>query len=170
MDTQTTLVDIAPATAADVPLLDAMIREFAAFENLEHQVVATAADLQRELFAEAGGAEALIARIGGRPAGFALYFHNYSTFLGRRGLYLEDLFVRPEFRGAGIGKALLRHVAAIAAQRGCGRFEWEVLDWNADARRFYEALGARAHPALIRHRIDGEALHRLAAAASLPRQ
>ncbi len=147
-----------------------MIREFAAFEGLEHQVLATAPDLHQALFGPDHCAEALIARVGTQAAGFAVYFHSFSTFLGRRGLYLEDLFVRPAFRGRAVGKGLLTHLAGVAVQRGCGRFEWEVLDWNENARGFYASLGASAHPELVKHRVDGEALLRLAADASLPRQ
>lgn len=147
-----------------------MIHELAAFEKLEDQVIVTAADLQEALFGAVRGVEAVVARADGEPAGFALYFHNFSTFLGRRGLYLEDLFVRPAFRGRAIGKTLLAHLAAIAVQRGCGRFEWAVLDWNANARRFYESFGAYANSAWINYRIDGEDLQNLAAADSLSRQ
>jgi GNAT superfamily N-acetyltransferase len=170
LDTQATVLEIAPATAADAPLLLAMIREFAAFEGLEHQVLATVVDLNDALFGPERCAEALIARIDTQAAGFAVYFHSFSTFLGRRGLYLEDLFVRPAFRGRAVGRGLLAHLAGVAVQRGCPRFEWEVLDWNENARGFYASLGAAAHPELVKHRVDGEALLRLAADGSLPRQ
>jgi GNAT superfamily N-acetyltransferase len=115
------------------------------------------------LFGPRPGAEAVIARVGGEPAGFALFFHNFSTFLGRHGLYLEDLFVRPGFRGRAIGTALLKHLARLAVERNCGRFEWAVLDWNRPSRDFYESLGARAHAEWVNYRISGEALERLAA-------
>ena len=163
--TQATGLDIAPATPADVPLLLSLIRELADYERLSHQVVATEAILHEALFGSAPGAEAVIASVAGEPAGFALYFHNFSTFLGRRGLYLEDLFVRPAFRGRAIGKRLLAHLAKLAVQRGSGRFEWAVLDWNSSARQFYEALGAEANSAWINYRITGDALRRLAESA-----
>ena len=155
-------VDIAPALEADVPLISSLIRELAEYEKLEHQAVATEAALRLALFGPRPAAETLIVRVDGAAAGFALYFHNFSTFLGKRGLYLEDLFVRPAFRGRGIGKAVLVHLARLALERGCGRFEWAVLDWNRPARDFYEALGAKADSAWINYRIGGEALERLA--------
>lgn len=161
--TEPTAIDIAPALPADVPLLLALITELADYEKLRHEVVATEAAVAQALFGPRPSAEAVIARSGGEPAGFALYFHNFSTFLGKHGLYLEDLFVRPAFRGRAIGKALLRYLAALALQRDCGRFEWAVLDWNRPARDFYEGLGAQAKSDWIIHRISGEALRRLAA-------
>ncbi|HVZ66235.1 MAG TPA: GNAT family N-acetyltransferase [Lacunisphaera sp.] len=130
------------ATPADVPLILRFIRELAAYEKLQHEVVATEAALHRTLFAPTPAAHVVLAETNGEPAGFALYFFNYSTFLAQPGLYLEDLFVRPEFRGAGIGKALLLHLAKIANARGCGRMEWAVLDWNEPAKGFYRKLGA----------------------------
>ena len=133
---------IRPAGAADVPDLLRLIRELAAYEKLEHLVVGSEAMLATQLFGEHRAAEALVAVSGGRAVGFALYFTTFSTFLCRPGIHLEDLFVEPEQRGAGIGKALLRQLAAIAAERGCGRLEWHVLDWNEPSIRFYEALGA----------------------------
>jgi GNAT superfamily N-acetyltransferase len=160
--TQTLALEIAPATAADVPLILALITELADYEKLRHEVIATEASLGQALFGPRASAEAVIARLGAQPVGFALYFHNFSTFLGKQGLYLEDLFVRPEFRGRAIGKALLRHLAALALERGCGRFEWAVLDWNRPARDFYEALGAQAKSDWIIHRLTGDALQRLA--------
>ena len=155
-------VSIAPAQEADVALILGLIRELAEYENLSHQVVATEAKLRHALFGPRPAAEALIARVGGECAGFALYFHNFSTFLGRHGLYLEDLFVRPAFRTLGVGKALLRHLARLALERDCGRFEWAVLDWNRSARDFYESLGAEPNPTWVNYRIMGEALERLA--------
>ncbi len=160
--TQATDVHIRPATPDDVPLILGLIRELAVYEKLEDQVTATETVLRESLFAPAGGAQALVAVVAGEPAGFALYFHNFSTFLGRRGLYLEDLFVRPAFRGHGVGKALLKHLAGVALARGCGRFEWQVLDWNRSARDFYESLGARPNPDWINYRVTGDALHQLA--------
>lgn len=165
--TQPGSLDISPAQAADIPLILALINELAEFEKLQHQVVATEATLRESLFGARPGAEAVIARVGGEAAGFALYFHNFSTFLGRHGLYLEDLFVRPAFRGGAIGKRLLMHLARLAVERGCGRFEWAVLDWNRPARDFYEALGAEANPAWVNYRITGEALEQLARSATI---
>ncbi len=152
-------IQIAPAGETDLPLILSFINELAVYEKLQDQVVAT-------LFGRRPGAEAVIARIDGEPAGFALFFHNFSTFLGRRGLYLEDLYVRPAFRGRAIGKSLLTHLARLAVERGCGRFEWAVLDWNKPARDFYESLGAEAHPAWINYRVTGAALQRLATGAA----
>lgn len=130
------------ATPADVPLILRFIGELANYEKLGHEVVATEEALRRTLFAETPAAHVVLAEAHGAPAGFALYFFNYSTFLAQPGLYLEDLFVRPEFRGAGIGRALLLHLAKIANARGCGRMEWAVLDWNEPAKGFYRKLGA----------------------------
>lgn len=134
---------IRSATPADVPLILVFIRDLAIYEKLLHEVVATEDTLRRTLFGDQPGAQVVIAEVGGRPAGFSLYFYNYSTFLSKPGLYLEDLFVKPEFRGVGTGKALLLHLAKIANTRGCGRMEWSVLDWNEPAIRFYESLGAQ---------------------------
>jgi GNAT superfamily N-acetyltransferase len=155
-------LEIASAQEADIPLILALINELAEYEKLEHQVVATEAALRHALFGPRPAAEALIARIDGESAGFALYFHNFSTFLGKHGLYLEDLFVRPAFRGLSVGKALLVRLARLAIERDCGRFEWAVLDWNSAARDFYEGLGAAANSAWVNYRITGEALERLA--------
>ena len=160
--------EVLPAREADVPLILSLINELAAYEHLEHQVVATAAALRNSLFGPRPAAEALIARWRGEPAGFALYFHNFSTFLGQRGLYLEDLFVRPAFRGLRVGKLLLTHLARLAVARGCGRFEWAVLDWNRPARDFYEALGAQANSTWVNYRISGQALERLASDGAPP--
>lgn len=154
---------IRPAVEADVPLVLELIRALAEYERLAHAVVATEELLRESLFGPQPGAEVLIAEMDGAPAGFALFFHNFSTFVGRRGLYLEDLFVRPAYRGQGIGRALLARLAAIAVARGCGRFEWAVLDWNEPAIGFYRALGAVPQSDWIVHRVDGEALRRLAA-------
>ena len=158
---QAAAVSIAPAHEADLAQILGLIKELADYEKLSHQVVATEANLRYALFGPRPAAEALIARVDGECAGFALYFHNFSTFLGRHGLYLEDLFVRPAFRGLSVGKALLRHLARVALERGCGRFEWAVLDWNRSARDFYESLGAEANPTWVNYRITGEALERL---------
>ena len=133
---------IRSATPADVPLIVNFIRNLATYEKLAHEVVATEETLHRTLFGSPPAAHVVIAEVKGAPAGFALYFFNYSTFLAQPGLYLEDLFVKPEFRGAGTGKALLLHLAKIANARGCGRMEWSVLDWNEPAKGFYKKLGA----------------------------
>ncbi len=134
---------IRPATPEDAPLILAFIRDLAAFEKLSDDVTATEAQLCRTLFAEPPLAHCVLAFADDAPAGFAIYFFNYSTFLARPGLSLEDLFVKPEFRGRGLGKALLLHLAQKANARGCGRMEWSVLDWNRPAIEFYESLGAR---------------------------
>jgi GNAT superfamily N-acetyltransferase len=133
-----------PATSADVPLILALIRGLAEYEKLLHEVVATEDTLRAQLFPASGRsvAECILAFVDGVPAGFALFFMNFSTFLAKPGLYLEDLFVKPEFRGRGAGKALLLHLAKLANARGCGRMEWTVLDWNQPAIEFYESLGA----------------------------
>ena len=138
-----------------------MVHELADYEKLTHLVSGTADDLARELFGERPVIEALIATSDGEPAGFALYFHNYSTFLARRGLYLEDVYVKPVFRRQGIGRALLVKLAQIAIARGCGRFEWSVLDWNEPAIGFYKSLGARFMDEWTVMRVDGDALSQL---------
>jgi GNAT superfamily N-acetyltransferase len=153
---------IRSATIEDVPLILQCIRGLADYERLGHECEATEARLRETLFGERPAAEVLMASLEGEPAGFALYFHNYSTFLAQPGLYLEDLFVEPRFRGRGVGRALLARLAAIAEARGCGRFEWSVLDWNVDAIGFYEKLGARGLTEWTVHRVTGEALSRLA--------
>lgn len=154
--------DIRPATRADARDLLALIRALADYEKLAHMVSADEAMLERELFAPGSPAEALVCRIGGEAVGMAIYFHNFSTFLGRRGLYLEDLFVKPEHRGRGYGKALLLATARIARERKCGRFEWMVLDWNTPSIRFYESLGAVRMDEWRLFRVTGEALEKLA--------
>ena len=146
----------------DAAALAAMIRALAEYERLTHLCVGTEDDLRQALWGPARAAEVLIARVDDVPVGFALFFQTFSTFLARRGLWLEDLFVYPEHRGAGIGKALLRAVAAVARDRGCGRFEWSVLDWNAPALRFYEGLGATVMPDWRIVRVAGPAMAALA--------
>ena len=153
---------IAAARPADVPAVLAMIRALADFERLSHLCVATENQLSAALFAEDSTVEVVVAWEGDESAGFALFFHNFSTFLGQRGLYLEDLFVRPQFRGRGYGRALLIHLARLAVQRECGRFEWTVLDWNEQAIGFYRALGATVLPDWRITRVTGEALAALA--------
>jgi GNAT superfamily N-acetyltransferase len=149
---------LADATPQDVPALLAMITELADFERLAHEVVATEASLADGLFGPRAVAGTVIARVDGEVAGFALYFSSFSTFLGRSGVYLEDLFVRPAFRGRGVGKALLGQLARLAVARGCGRMEWAVLNWNRRAIRFYEALGARPVDGWTVYRLDRAAL------------
>ncbi|HEX5724623.1 MAG TPA: GNAT family N-acetyltransferase [Longimicrobiaceae bacterium] len=154
---------IRPATEADTPLVLRFIRELAEYERLAHEVRATEEELRRTLFGPRPAAEVVIAEAGDEPVGFALFFPNYSTFLGQPGIYLEDLYVRPEARGRGTGRALLAHLAQLARERGCGRLDWAVLDWNEPAIRFYRALGARALDDWTTFRLTGEALDRLAA-------
>jgi GNAT superfamily N-acetyltransferase len=156
---------IRSATPADIPLILQLIGELAEYEKLAHEARARAEDLETHLFGPRPRAEAVIAEVDGAPAGFALFFHNFSTFHGKPGLYLEDLYVRPPFRGQGVGKRLLAHLAALALERGCARFEWSVLDWNTPAIDFYRGLGARPMDEWIVHRLDGEALRALAARA-----
>ncbi len=156
------LLSIRPATIDDVPLIRALIGELAEYEQLADAAVATDADLRAQLFGADPAAEVLIGEVDGEPAGFALFFHNFSTFLGKRGLYLEDLFVRPAARGVGLGKHLMAALARIAVQRDCGRFEWSVLDWNAPAIGFYRRIGAVGMDEWTVQRLEGEALHALA--------
>ncbi len=151
------------ATVADVPLILRFIRELAEYEKLASECVATEVQLTATLFGERPSAEVIIASLGHEPAGFALFFHNYSTWLAQPGLYLEDLYVEPRFRGHGVGRALLARLAAIAHSRGCARFEWSVLDWNMDAIGFYEKLGARGMSEWTVHRLTGPELAALAA-------
>ena len=153
---------IRPAGEGDAGLVLAFIRRLAEYERLAHEVVATEEGLRHWLFGPRAYAEVVIAEWDGAPAGFALFFHNFSTFLGRRGLYLEDLFVRPEWRGRGAGRALLTHLAKIAAERKCGRFEWAVLDWNEPAIKFYKSLGAKPMDEWTVFRVTGDALSTLA--------
>ena len=151
------------ATPADIPALLQMIRGLAEYEKLAHLVVVDEQGLSVALFGEGAGVEALIARESGEngaAAGFALFFHTFSTFLGRRGLWLEDLFVYPQFRGRGLGRRLLAQLAEVARSRDCGRFEWSVLDWNAPAIRFYERMGATLLPDWRIVRVTGDALAR----------
>jgi GNAT superfamily N-acetyltransferase len=154
------------ATRADVPAIVALIHELADYEKLAHLAQATSEQLEPHLFGEKPACECLIGERSGRVVAFALFFHNFSTFLCRRGLYLEDLFVQPAERGTGLGRAMLQALARIAVERDCGRFEWAVLDWNASARAFYERMGATVMPDWQLCRITGEALKGLAAAKS----
>ncbi|MEL1263258.1 GNAT family N-acetyltransferase [Pseudoxanthomonas putridarboris] len=158
-------ITLRPATRADVPLILDLIRGLAEYEKLAHEAVATAAQLEQHLFGPRPAAEVVIAEVDGQPAGFALFFVNFSTFMGLPGLYLEDLFVRPEFRGASVGKRLMVHLAQLTVERGYGRFEWSVLDWNEPAIRFYRSLGAVGMDEWTVQRVSGEALRALAASA-----
>jgi len=149
---------IRPATPGDAPLLHELVTALAVYEREPDAVKATVEDLRASLFGPGATAHALVCEQDGQAVGFAVYFFNYSTWLGRNGLYLEDLFVRPEHRGRGAGLALLRHLAGIAVDRGCGRFEWAVLDWNQPAIDFYRAAGARPMDEWTVYRMDGQAL------------
>ncbi len=155
------MIQIRPATPTDVPLILQLVRELAEYEREPDAVIATEAMLHEALF-ERGVAESVIAELDGKPVGFALFFHNFSTWTGKPGIYLEDLYVTPDARGAGAGKALLQHLAGIALDRGCGRFEWAVLDWNTPAIDFYRAMGAQAMDEWTVQRVSGDALTALA--------
>ncbi len=163
----TDALEIRSATRDDVALILKLIRALAEYEKLAHEVIADEEDLRDTLFGTRPAAEVRIAEWQGQPAGFALFFHNYSTFLAKRGIYLEDLFVLPEYRGRGIGRALLVHIARLAVDRRCGRFEWSVLDWNKPAIDFYRGLGAREMADWRIYRTDGANLAKLAARADL---
>jgi GNAT superfamily N-acetyltransferase len=156
-------LSIRPAAPADLPLIAELIRALAEYEKLADEVRFDEAQLGEHLFGPRPMAEVIIGEIEGHPQGFALFFHNFSTFEGRPGIYLEDLFVRPEARGSGLGKAMLAHLAALAVERGCARLEWWVLDWNEPAIGFYRKLGARPMDEWTTMRVDGDALQRLAA-------
>ena len=155
-------LEIRPATEKDAALILSFIKELAEYERLSHEVVATEEILRETLFDNSFGTEVVIAYLKETPVGFALYFHNYSTFLGRSGIYLEDLYVRPDYRGKGVGRELLMHVAQVARERDCGRLEWSVLDWNEPAIKFYRKLGANPLDEWTTFRVTGEALDRLA--------
>lgn len=149
------------AQQEDINLILELIRELAEFENLEHQVTATPELLNESLFGERNSAEVLIAESGQKPVAFSLFFHNYSTFLGKNGIYIEDIYVRPDYRSRGIGKALFSHIAELAIQRNCGRIEWSVLDWNRDAIRFYRDMGAVAMEEWTVYRLVSAQFHDL---------
>ncbi len=157
MKSETRIVE---ATAADVPLILALIRGLAEYEKLSDHVTATEDKLRDTLFGPHPAAEVLLGYLGDTCAGFALFFQNYSTFLAKPGIFLEDLFVKPEFRGRGVGRALFTRVGQIAKERNCGRFEWEVLDWNAPAIGFYKSLGAVPMDEWTKYRITGETLEK----------
>ncbi len=160
-----TSLTIRPATREDIPTILHFVRELAIYEKAEHEMQSTSAHLERTMFCENPAVFGLICLDGDTPVGFAVYFFNYSTWQGRHGLYLEDLYVSPECRGRGAGKALLQHLAAIAVEKDCGRFEWSVLDWNAPSIAFYDSLGAKPQSEWIRYRMTGQALEDLAASA-----
>lgn len=153
------------AVEADAALILSFIKELAEYERLSHAVVATEEMIREALFGEHRSAEVVVGYYGDAPVGFALFFHNFSTFAGRRGLYLEDLYVRPEMRGRGFGRALLAHLARVARERNCARLEWSVLDWNAPAIRFYKSLGAEPLDDWTVFRLTGDALAQLAEAS-----
>jgi len=153
---------IRSATPADIFAILGMVRELAEHENLLDQYEATEEQFQEALFGEKPMAEALVGELENEPVAFALFFHNFSTFVGKPGLYLEDLYVKPAFRGRGFGKALLRHIARIAVKRGCGRFEWTVLDWNEPAIRTYDSIAAASLDEWTIRRLEGENLRKLA--------
>jgi len=161
---------IRSATPADVPTIAELIRALADYEKLTHEVVLDESQMREHLFGERPFAEVLLAEDDGIVVGFALFFHNYSTFLAKPGLYLEDLFVRPECRGRGYGKALLLAVARLAVERGCGRVEWAVLDWNTPSIQFYESIGARAMNEWTIFRLTGDALLKAGESPFAPRK
>ena len=155
---------IRPAVIGDTDTILRFIRDLAIFENAENEVLTTAAHVHRTIFSEGATAHALICESEGSPIGFAVYFYNYSTWQGRNGIYLEDLYIDPEARGKGAGKAMLQHIAKIAVENDCGRFEWSVLDWNTPAIKVYDAIGAKPQSEWIRYRLTGDALLELASA------
>ena len=156
------LLRIRPAVAADVPVLFGLIKDLAEYERLSQEVVATEDDLRRALFSDRPVAEAVIGECDGHAVGFALFFHNFSTFVGRPGLYLEDLYVKPEYRGRGFGRRFLVHLARLAVERRCGRMEWSVLDWNEPAITAYRRVGAVPMEEWTVYRLTGTALEKLA--------
>jgi GNAT superfamily N-acetyltransferase len=151
-------IEIRPAEANDAALILRFIRELAIYEKAEQEVVASEDDIRNSLFGAGSPARALICSVDGVDVGFAVYFFNYSTWQGRKGLYLEDLYLTPAYRRLGAGKVLLQHLARVAVQEGCGRFEWSVLDWNEPALEFYRSIGARPMEEWVRHRLAGSAL------------
>ena len=155
-------ISIAPATPADVPVILTFIHELAAYEKLAHEVVATERDMHEALFGQRPVIETVIARLDDEPVGYALYFPTFSTFLGKPGLYLEDLYVRPAARGFGVGRRLLEHLARITVERGWGRLEWSVLDWNEPSIAFYKKMSAKPMDEWTIYRLTGENLKRLA--------
>jgi GNAT superfamily N-acetyltransferase len=156
------MLTIRPATAADIPLIQQFIRDLAEYEREPEAAIATQEDLLRDGFGAEPKYRCVIAEWNGEPAGFAFFFYNYSTWQGKPGLYLEDLFVKPVFRGKGIGKSLLLHLAKIAVAENCGRFQWQVLDWNTPAIDFYKSLGAEIMSAWLTMRVEGDNIRKLA--------
>ena len=154
-------IDIREADKSDAQLIFDFIVELAVYEKAKHEVLTDVDGIRHSLFGEDPKAFALICEVDGKPAGYAVYFFNYSTWLGKNGIYLEDVYVSPEFRGKGAGKALLKHVAKIAVDNDCGRFEWSVLDWNTPSIEFYESLGAKSQSEWIIYRTTGESLKKL---------
>lgn len=161
-DTHPLSLHIRPAERHDATQILAFITELADYEKARHAVVASVEDIERTLFAEHAPAKSLICLRDGQPIGFAVYFFSYSTWLGRNGLYLEDLYVSPKHRGSGAGKLLLKHLAREACANQCGRLEWSVLDWNEPAIQFYQSIGAQPQPEWVRYRLDGETLQAFA--------
>ena len=159
---------IRAATKNDSPVILALIKELAEYEKLSHEVEATEADIRQSLFGDRPVAEALIGELDGVPISFALFFYNFSTFLGKAGIYLEDLYVKPDYRSNGFGRKMLAHIARLAKERNCGRFEWSVLDWNEPAIRTYDRLNARPMKEWILYRLTGDALEKLAQEGKLP--
>jgi GNAT superfamily N-acetyltransferase len=156
------LIEIRQATAEDSALILRFITDLAIYEEAENEVIATELDIKKSLFGNNSSTQAVICNIDDTPVGFAVYFFNYSTWLGKHGLYLEDLYVSPEYRGAGAGKALLKHLAKIAVSNNCGRLEWSVLDWNEPAIQFYQSIGAKPQDEWVAYRLTGAALEELA--------
>ncbi|WP_426415036.1 N-acetyltransferase family protein [Aestuariirhabdus sp. LZHN29] len=157
------MITIRPAAEKDVATIERFIRELARYEKAEQEVKTDAEGIRDSLFGDDSPARALLCERDGKAIGYAVFFYNYSTWLGRKGLYLEDLYITPEERGGGAGKGLLRHLAQLAVAQGCGRFEWSVLDWNEPAIGFYKSLGATPQDEWIIYRLSGDALHRFAA-------
>ena len=156
------IIKIRRATSEDSALILRFITELAIYEEAENEVIATESDIKHSLFGSDSTTRAVICNIDNKPVGFAVYFFNYSTWLGKHGLYLEDLYVSPEHRGTGAGKALLKHLAKIALSKNCGRFEWSVLDWNEPAIQFYQSIGAKPQDEWVGYRLTGKALEELA--------
>ncbi len=156
------VLEIRQATAQDAALILRLVTELAIYEKAENEVIASKSDIEDSLFGSDSTTSAVICNINNEPIGFAVYFYNYSTWLGKRGLYLEDLYISPEYRRAGAGKALLKHLAKIAISKNCGRFEWSVLDWNEPAIQFYQSIGAESQDEWVAYRLTGKALEQFA--------
>jgi len=156
------VIEIRQATAEDSALILRFIIELAIYEKAENEVTATKPDIENSLFGSGSTTNAVICNLNNEPVGFAVYFFNYSTWLGKHGLYLEDLYISPEYRGMGAGKTLLKHLAQIALANDCGRFEWSVLDWNEPAIRFYQSIGAKSQDEWVGYRLSGQALEEFA--------